>query len=159
MTWVFDRNYRNLGQVEEFYPAYRTVFEELQAAEKYPYNAEFKGRIPGIEGSGEDTAIYLLQCLRALHETQAQIDERREAGWRDFDPGELGEAPKRFAHVAEYAIYHPDSHAAGITVGGSGLRQWDNARVTRFHISLVVLPGRNHVNGHLVSGRLLVKDI
>ena len=61
MAWTFSKDYKDLEQVGEFYPAYLAVYESLRAAGEYPYNDSFKGRIPGIEGPQEDTAIYLLQ--------------------------------------------------------------------------------------------------
>ena len=156
--WAWSSDYRDLSQVEEFYPAYLAVYEELRAEGQYPYNDSFKGRIPGIAGPREHTAIYLLQTLRHLHETEATLTEHRAAGWRDFDPARLARGPVRFAGVAEYAIYHAGSSATGLTAGGSGWREWANARLTRYHASMMVLPGRNRTNGHIVSGKLIVKD-
>ena len=158
MAWEWNNDYKDLGQVEEFYPAYLVRYEELSAAGSYPYNDDFKGHIPGIEGPREDTAIYMLQTLRSLKETEAFLAERRADGWRDFDPAELGDSPKRFAGVIEYAIYNTGSHATGSTAGGTGWREWNAPRLTRFHSSLGLLPGRNRTNGHIISGRVLVKD-
>ena len=148
MTWEFNRDYRDLGQVAGFWPAYLTVYEELHAAGRYPYNDSFKGRIPGIEGPAEDTAIYLLQHTRHLAELDAKVSEYRAGGWRDVEAGEIDAAPVRYAGVAEYA------HC----VGGTGWNEWGSARVVRARGSVVVLPGRSRTNGHLASGRLLVKD-
>lgn len=80
---------------------------------------------------------------------ETQIAEHRAAGWRDFDPAELGDGPVRFAGVAEYGWY----------MGGDGFREWETARLTRYgHSSVMVLRGRARTNGHLVIGKLLVKD-
>lgn len=148
MTWAWNNDYKDLGQVEEFYPAYLAVYEELREAGQYPYNDSFKGRIPGIEGPREDTAIYLLQKLRGMHAHEAKLAAYRADGWRDFDRSELGDAPARFAGVVDH----------GFEMGGSGWREWENARLTPYHSSVMVLPGRNRTNGHLVTGQLLVKD-
>ena len=74
MSWKFNGNYYDRVQVEEFYPAYLAVYEELKAAGKYPYNDLFNGRIPGIEGPDEDTAIYMLQGIRLVREREARKD-------------------------------------------------------------------------------------
>ena len=158
LTWRWNNDYGDLDQVTEFYPDYLAVYADLALAGKYPYNDSFKGRIPGIEGPREDTAIYLLQMLRSLCNTEITLARHREAGWRDLDPAELDRGPARFAGVAEYAIYHVGSRAAGLTVGGSGWQEWENARLTHCRSSVMVLPGRTRVNGHIVAGKLIVKD-
>ena len=149
MAWTWNKDYKDLGQVEEFYPAYLAVYEPLHAAGQTPYNDLFKGRIPGIEGDREDTAIYLLQQLRSVREMQAQIAEHREAGWRDFDPAEIDGGPVRFAGVAEYC------GTMAATVSGNGKTRGSRAMATR---SVMVLAGRARTNGHLAAGKLLVKD-
>jgi hypothetical protein len=106
MSWAWNNDYKDLGQVEPFYPAYLTVYEQLRAAGGYPFNADFKGRIPGIEGPREDTAIYLLQKLRSIRDMEAKVTGHRAAGWRDVDLAELDGGPVRFAGVAEYG-WHP----------------------------------------------------
>ena len=157
--WEWNNNYRDLTQVEPWYPQYKVIHQELAAAGRYPYNDCFKDRILDIAGEPhEDTAIYLLQMLRSLHETKDKLTQHLAAGWRHLAPAELNGPPVRFAGVAEYAIHHADSHATGLTVTGSGWREWENARVTRLHSSIMVLPGRNRTNGHITSGPLIVKD-
>lgn len=148
MAWEWNKDYKDLGQVEEFYPAYLARYEALRAAGQHPYNDSFKGQIPGIEGPHEDTAIYMLQTLRRVREMESIAAERRADGWRDFDPAELGDSPKRFAGVAEY----------GYNMGGDGWHEWLPARLRRYHSSLMVLRGGERTNGHLVNGRVLVKD-
>lgn len=148
MTWDFNKDYGDLGQVEEFWPAYLAVYEELQAAGAYPYNDSFKGRVAGLDGPREDTAIYLLQKLRAVRELAGQVAAYRADGWRDVEAGEVDAGPVRFAGVAEYA------HC----MGGTGWQEWGSSRVTRYHGSVMVLPGRARTSGHIVGGQLLVKD-
>lgn len=148
MTWTWNNDYKDLGQVEGFYPAYLAVYEELRAAGQYPYNDSFKGRVAGIEGPREDTAIYLLQQLRSVREMETQVAEHRAAGWRDFDPAEIEAGPVRFAGVAQYGWY----------MGGDGFQEWSNARLTRYYSSVMLLTGRHRTSGHLLEGRLIVKD-
>ncbi|HEX5308957.1 MAG TPA: hypothetical protein VFW38_07745 [Solirubrobacteraceae bacterium] len=76
--WVFNGDYYDLAQVIPFIEPYWTIYEQLKAAGKYPYNADFEGRIPGLEDAlpREETPIYLLQGLRHLvegHERLAQV--------------------------------------------------------------------------------------
>ena len=63
-------------QVAEWLPAFTAIRAEVIARVGYPYNDEFKGKIPGIAGEREDTAIYLLQGLYRQREMDARI-----AGW------------------------------------------------------------------------------
>lgn len=148
MPWIFNKDYNDLGQVQDFYAGYLAARLQLTSAGQYPYNDSFRGRIPGIVGPDEDTAIYLLQTLRKVREMERQVTARREAGWRDFTPAELDSGPVRYAGIAEYGWY----------MGGDGFREWGNARLARYGRSVMVLPGRRRTNGHLISGRLLVKD-
>jgi hypothetical protein len=148
MPWTFNRDYHDLDQVAEFYPAYLKILAELTAAGLYPYNDSFKGRIPGIEGPCEDTAIYLLQSTRSVRETEATVVAHREAGWRDLKPGELDNGPIRYAGIAEYGFY----------MGGTGWQTWADSRLTKWNSSIAVLPGRARTNGLLVNGSLLVQD-
>lgn len=64
----------------------------------------------------------------------------------------------RFAGVIEYAVYDVGVRTTGSTAGGTGWQGWGSARIGLVHGSRVVFPGRNRTNGHLVTGRLLVKD-
>lgn len=146
-AWTFNRDYKDLGQVEQFYPAYLARYEQLVAAGKYPYNDEFKGCLPGAEGPSEDAAIYLCQTLRSVREMEAQVAALRAAGWRDLEPGELDKGPVRFAGVAQYGWY----------MGGTGLKVWGSARIAQRETYQVVLPGRSRTNGHIVAGKLLVQ--
>jgi hypothetical protein len=148
MAWQWNGAYDDLGQVEEFYPAYLAVLEQMRAAGEFPYNDSFRGRVPGIEGPRENTAIYLLQSLRHVRDMEAKVAGYRAAGWRDFDPAEIREVPLRFAGIVEY----------GQCVGGSGWQEWGSAKLAQAGRSVMVLPGRNRTNGHIVAGRLMVRD-
>lgn len=71
--FVWDRSYHNLDQVKPYRAGYDAVYAELKAADKYPYNESFKGRIPGLAGSSnEDTGIYMLQVARDLDDDLAK---------------------------------------------------------------------------------------
>lgn len=150
--WRFNGNYQDLDQVAEFFAGYIAAFEALDGA--YPYNDLFKGRIPGIEGEHEDTAIYLLQGTRSLIDLFLQLAEARADGCVDLD--ELTEATK-FSRIIEYGWYS----------GGTGFREWNDARLlpqTNPRQAAItgparaVLPKGKRTHGHLLSGgKVLVK--
>lgn len=72
-TFRFNRDYDNLEQVAQYLPRFLEVLAEIEAAGRYRYNDLFKGRIPGIEGPDEDTAIYLLQGLERKRRQDARV--------------------------------------------------------------------------------------
>lgn len=145
MTWFFNRDYKDLEQVAEFLPAYLDVFRELEAAGQYPYNHSFKGRIPGIEGPAEDTAIFLLQQTRHMREYEAQVDAYRADGYEPLDV--FPETPTRFAGVVHY----------GWRNGEDGIAQWTDARLLMFNGARVVMPKGKRTNGYRLDGKVLVK--
>lgn len=116
MSFAFNRDYHDTEQVAAFLPAFLEVYEELRAAGKYPYNDSFKGRIPGIEGPDEDTAIYLLQTLKHLQDQDAKIAEYLADG---FEHIESVDEVTRFSGIVNY----------GFCVGGTGWREWERARL------------------------------
>lgn len=146
-AFLFNRDYKDHGQVADHLPAYMAVFDELTAAGRYPYDASFEGRIPGIAGRDEKTAIYLLQGLRHLNELSAQVDAAVADGFSCLPPGNVGSEPVRYREVVEYGFY----------MGGTGWRTWSGARLLRCRHSVVVMPKGARTNGHTVTGHLLVK--
>lgn len=92
----FNKSYDDLAQVAPYLPAFLARLEELQAAGQYRYNDSFKGRIPGIEGPDEDTAIYLLQGLQRQQEQDAKVAGMVADGYRRIEA--LTEI-QRFDHV------------------------------------------------------------
>jgi hypothetical protein len=145
MTFVFNRNYRDHDQVAEYMSAFLKVHAEIVAADEYPYDDAFVGRIPGIEGPNEMTAIYLLQEAKRLQELDEKIAAHLEAG---FEPIETVDTITKFETIVEYGFY----------TGGTGWQEWHDARlVPQKNKSLAVLPKGRRVNGHSLSGKLLVK--
>lgn len=142
--FVFDQNYDNNEQVRPFFADYMVIYRELEAAGKYPYNASLKGRVPGIEGDDEDTAIYLLQRLRDLDALKLQISDFKASG--GVEVTELAETIR--GTVVVYGFY----------MGGSGWRQYDHARlVPRHGRPHAILPKGARTRGHLVDGHVMVK--
>lgn len=61
----FNKNYKDLSQVEEFYPRFLEVYQGLEEkGHLAPENSLFIGKIKEIEGEDEERAIYLLQSLK-----------------------------------------------------------------------------------------------
>lgn len=145
MSWTWNRDYKDLSQVEPFWPSYAEVLAELEEAGQYPYNDSFTGRIPGIEGPDEHRAIYMLQTLRDVRAMEAKVAERREQGWVDVTRADLTSTPKRFAKVAAYGYY----------MGGTGFQEWEDARLHLYGTSVILLPKRARTRGLTVLGRLL----
>jgi hypothetical protein len=83
-VWVFNGDYHDLAQIIPFIELYWTIYEQIKAAGKYPYNADFEGRIPGLEDAlpREETPIYLLQQLRGLVEGHERLAQVLDAGYR-----------------------------------------------------------------------------
>lgn len=81
--WVFNGDYHDFGQIIPFIEDYWTIYEQIRAAGKYPYNADFEGRIPGLEDAlpREETPIYLLQQLRRLVEGHERLAQILDAGY------------------------------------------------------------------------------
>jgi hypothetical protein len=99
MAFTWNNDYQDLEQVAEWLPAFTAIRDQITSAGGYPYNDDFKGKIPGIMGDREDTAIYLLQGLYRQREMQARLDAWLADGFRPVDslPG-----IRKFAHVILY---------------------------------------------------------
>jgi hypothetical protein len=82
MSFTWNRDYKDLEQVAQWLPEYTEVHAAAIKAEGRPYNAFFKGKIPGIAGDREDTAIYLLQGLYRQREMDARISGWLADGYR-----------------------------------------------------------------------------
>lgn len=101
--FTFNKNYKDLEQVAEFLPAFNAAYAEGTAAGRYPYNDSFKGRVPGIGGEDEDTAIYLLQGLRRQIERDAKVSSYLANGYERI---EHVNGTERFKAVVLYDDLH-----------------------------------------------------
>lgn len=143
-TFVFDKDYKNHEQVRPFMADFLAVFAELEAAGKYPYNDSFKGRIPGVEGPDEDTAIYMLQTLRDLDALAVKVAAFLADGGEHVET--LTET--RRGTVVCYGFY----------MGGTGWTEYHDARLlARNGKPYAILPKGKRTNGHLVQGRVMIR--
>lgn len=96
-TW--NRDYEDLEQVAEWLPEFTAFRDAITGAGRFPYNDDFKGKIAGIAGEREDTAIYLLQGLFRKREMDARVAAWLADGYRPVT--ELA-ATTKFARVILY---------------------------------------------------------
>jgi hypothetical protein len=157
--FTFNRNYRDLGQVAPYLPAFLAAYERLEGGRGFVYNDDFRGQVcaeiedpghtharNGACGCGEDTAIYLLQTLRRAKMVEAQVAERMAAG---YQPLETLTEVTRFAHVVEYGSYHDVT----------GWKEWEDVRVVpdaQGRPEVVLPKGRRTHGFRLGGGHLLV---
>lgn len=144
MKFTFDNDYKNTEQVRPYMADFLEVYAEFEAAGKFPYNDSFKGRIPGVEGPDEDTAIYLLQTLRDLDLLEAKVAAFLAEGGEHVET--LTET--RRGTVVCYGFY----------MGGTGWREYPEARlVARNGKPYAILPKGKRTNGYQVEGRVMIR--
>jgi len=103
--FVFNGDYHDLAQIIPFIEDYWTIYEELKAAGKFPYDDRFTGRISGIAGAlpREETPICMLQRLRLLVEGHGLLADVLEEGYVRLT--ELA-AQERFAAVVVFDQFY-----------------------------------------------------
>ena len=125
-AWNADWTHRGVALAEANYDAYKAVYDEMIAAGDYPYNDSFRGLIPGIAhetdknpgvvGTMQDHAIYLMQQMRSRKEMQAQVDAFIAEGAKPID---TVTGPEQFAKL----MHHRD------VVGGAAITVYENVRL------------------------------
>ncbi len=138
-VWVFNGDYHDLAQIIPFIEPYWTIYEQIKAAGKYPYNADFEGRIPGLEDAlpREETPIYLLQGLRGLVEGHEQLAQILVDGYRRLT--ELA-TRERFSSVVVFDRFY-------------AVQRFEDARVIpdREHRPSGVLPKGKRTRGRRIG--------
>lgn len=141
--FVFNGDHSDVEQVRPWMDAYREVRAELDAAGQYPYNDSFKGRIPGIEGEREETAIYFLQTLHNRDKDREQVEA-------------FGGTPVSDLEWADGQVRRGDLCRYGWYVGGTGFQVYTDVRVTPHQGGFRVIP-KGKRNGFRLDGNLLFK--
>jgi hypothetical protein len=100
-SFTWNKDYKDLEQVAAWLPAFSAIRDEITSGGGYPYNDDFVGKIPGIAGPDEGRAIYLLQGLYRLRETQARVAAWLAEGFRPIDSVT---GVTKFARVILYSI-------------------------------------------------------
>lgn len=147
-SFSFNKDYNDHEQVRPYFDAYTKVYDELQAAGQYPYDSLFKGRIPGIEGPSEDTAIYMLQQMRSREALAVRRNAFEESGGKVVTADDMTEGEIRRGTVA----------SAGFYMGGTGWTEYDKARLVKNNGRLVVLEKGKRTNGRLLQGDVLLRE-
>ena len=80
----FNKNYKDLKQVEQYYQQFRKIYDSIIEQDEHPYNSCFVGKIKGIEGEDEGTAIYLLQQLGTDINRNKKIEELKSQGFKEI---------------------------------------------------------------------------
>lgn len=118
--FVFDGDYDNNEQVRSYFAQYGAIRAEFDAAGKYPYNADFMGKIEGLIGSpDEEAGVYLLQRMHDLDDLAARLASATEAGAIPATDLPVGR------EVRGTLIRH------GWYMGGTGYSETENVRVLR----------------------------
>ena len=94
--YKFDDNYNNLEQVKPFYQEFKKLFDEIDGTK---YNSMFEGKIAGIAGEDEKTAIYLLQQLEQELSKQKIIEQALKDGYNY--PKYEGKRTIKYAHILQ----------------------------------------------------------
>lgn len=151
--FVFNRNYQDLDQVAHLWDAYQARYQELTAAGRYPYDADFKGAIDGLDADdkNEDTAIYLLQSTRRAHEFDARVQDLH---FRGFTAPELSPTTKpdtvvetRYTQVALIRRIYQHGRDGEIQVLDAARVRTRNGRV------IEVMPKGARTRGHTIGTR------
>ncbi len=142
MSFTFNKNYHDKEQIREWMPAFTALRQGMEAAGKYPYNDCFKGKIAGIEGKHEDTAIYMMQCQYSIEREQEKMAKLRA----EMQPLPPLDGPTKFSRVVAYV--------AGHYVGGTGnFMSWDDARIIpKDGKPFAVLPKGKRTKGYRIAG-------
>lgn len=147
MSFEFNKDYKDLLQVEHLWADYWKRFTELESAGRYPYNKSFEGHIPGAVGGDEGAAIYLLQKLRHVREDTAKLTEFIASGAREVTELDCSEMLR--GTVAEFGWY----------MDGTGFRVRDNVRiVARNGRPYAALPKGARTRGFLLEGRVFIRE-
>jgi hypothetical protein len=142
MSFTFNNNYHDKEQVRQWMPAFTALRVSMEASGKYPYNDCFKGKIAGIEGPDEDTAIYILQCLYSIERENEKMAKLRA----EMQPLKELNEQKRFSRVVLYK--------AGHYVGGTGsFMTLEDARILpKDGKPFAVIPKGKRTNGYRIDG-------
>lgn len=141
MKYQFDGNYDNLEQVKPFYSEFKKVKDSIDGR---AYNSLFKGKIAGIAGDSEDTAIYLLQQLDHENERQAKIDELLSSGYKQVTP-EYGGSIK---YESVVKVGNDNSKA--------GVNEYPKARIVFAEKRMFIVPKGHRTRGYNVWPESLV---
>lgn len=139
--YKFDGNYENLDQVKEFYDEFKKIKDSIEGV---AYNSLFEGKIAGIAGDDEQTAIYLLQSLDTENRRQAKINELQNEGYKEVVPEDGG------------ATKYESVVKVGNDTSRAGTNEYPRARIVFADKHMYIVPKGNRTRGYNVYPDSLV---
>jgi len=145
----FDGDYGNPEQVRPYLEGFARRHTELVTAGRFPYNAELRGHIPGIEGPDESAAFWLLRLLSDLEEIAAKREEFIASGAREITLADLADGQVLRGTVVQ----------CGFNQRGTGWLRFDSARVLPRRGWMFLLEKGRRTNGRwLARGTVLIRE-
>lgn len=142
-----------IALVEPFYSEFATLRAQMEAAGKYPYNDDFRGKIAGIdpEHSGtshddEGTAIYLLQESHTVKRERVKLAAFIESGGYQITRESLIEQG-----VSQAKPLRGTAVVVGQYSGGTGYVVYEDVRVFPYGHRVVGIPKGKRTYGHSLS--------
>ena len=84
-NWIFNNNYKDYQQVEEFYEVFKHEYDKITNEGKFAYNSMFEGKLDIGDKKQEETAIYLLQQSKIEKDRQDKIKELLISGFKQIE--------------------------------------------------------------------------
>lgn len=138
-TWKFNKDYKDISQVDDIYPAYLRRRAELDEEGLFNHNDRFKGQLGLSDDSDEDTAIYLCQGRFSLEKHDKKVAELIESG---AEYVKITDTPVRYSKVVHVGFY----------MDGTGYQEFNDCKLFLKNGSVFVLPKGNQTNGHYLPG-------
>lgn len=142
--FVFDKDRKNKEQVRPYYAAFLIEREHVLADRGFMDISAFRGKIDGIGGPDEDTAIYLLGTMHDLDAMKVNVADFVEAGGVDGETLEPGREYR--GTVARYGWYS----------GGTGWQVSESARAVYYPGHGVRITEKNKRQGYILSGSTMI---
>ena len=138
MNYTFNKNYEDHEQVAEFYEEFKKLKTEIEAREEYPSNSRFEGKIAGIAGDDEKTAIYLLQQMDTDKTRQEKINDLLKDGYIEVVPEDGGST--KYESVVKVGNDHSEA----------GTNEYPKARIVFAEKRMYIVPKGNRTRGYNV---------
>ena len=143
MEWTFNKNYQDYEQVEQFYPMFERLYNEIIEKGGFPYNSLFEGKF-GIEDSKQEkTVIYLLQQSRTEKARKAKVRELLSTGFQKIENLDI---PAKFKTIIQ----------VGTDYSRDSVKEFNNATIFYENgKSLFILPKGHTKTGYRIYDSLI----
>ena len=139
--FIFNGDYKDLEQVQPFYDEFKKLKDGTVG---FAYNDMFMGKILGIVGKNENTAIYLLQQLDTEYKRRSEIEKLHNSGYRQVVPKTGGF--ERYENVVKI----------GNNYSSAGVNEYPKARIFFSDGRMYIVPKGNRSRGYTVTDDSLV---